>query len=299
MKTFMLACLFFAALGIKDSKAQSASGTPGSYYVVLGAYSLKTNAAKFSKWVKKQKLQPQIEFVQAKNLYYVYIQQTSDHDAAIESVVKFRNSGPFRDAWVYTAVAPVAAVIEPVIIPVVEEKPREEIIEVKEVKPPQMSHQDSVRMIEAKIKSEVDKRVMSLEKGKVETLDYIFFYRDASVMRPESKYEVDRLVNILKENLRETIRIHGHTNGNAPGKIIKRADSSTDFFSLDNTVEDYGSAKELSELRATAIRDYLIAKGINKKRMTIKAWGGKKPLYKFDDAKAEANVRVEIEVIKN
>jgi len=75
------------------------------------------------------------------------------------------------------------------------------------------------------------------------------------------------------------------------------SENATDFFSLDNAVEDYGSAVKLSELRATVIADYLVSKGIQKDRMEIKAWGGKKPLYKVDDDKAEANVRVEIEVL--
>ena len=33
--------------------------------------------------------------------------------------------------------------------------------------------------------------------------------------------------------------------------------------------------------------------------MSVKAWGGDKPLYRVDDEKAEANVRVEIEVVHN
>ena len=132
----------------------------------------------------------------------------------------------------------------------------------------------------------------------MEKLDYIYFYRDASVLRPESKFAIDQLLMMLKENPKQVIRIHGHTNGNDPGKIIRRTDESTDFFSLKNTIEDYGSAKELSQLRAEQIRDYLIASGIDKGRMSIKAWGGKKPLFPVDDDRAEANVRVEIEIVK-
>jgi outer membrane protein OmpA-like peptidoglycan-associated protein len=52
-------------------------------------------------------------------------------------------------------------------------------------------------------------------------------------------------------------------------------------------------------MRAEQIRDYLVVNGINKKRMTVKAWGGKKGLFPVDDDRAEANVRVEIEVVKN
>ena len=95
----------------------------------------------------------------------------------------------------------------------------------------------------------------------------------------------------------EIIRIHGHTNGNDKGRIIKLKPNASNFFSLDETEDDYGSAVKLSELRASVIMDYLTANGIDKKRMSIKAWGGKKPLFEVDDEKAEANVRVEIEVL--
>ena len=63
--------------------------------------------------------------------------------------------------------------------------------------------------------------------------------------------------------------------GEEPGKIIKLKDPNGDFFSLENSVEDYGSAKDLSEMRANVIRSYLIKNGISEKRMSIKAWGGK------------------------
>lgn len=138
---------------------------------------------------------------------------------------------------------------------------------------------------------------MVLKRGEMETLHHLYFYRDAAVLRPESKYEVDRLVELLKSHPKETIRIHGHTNGNDKGPIIRLPEGSKEFFSMDNTIQDYGSAVKLSELRATLIRDYLVANGIASHRMKIKAWGGKKPLYQVDDEKAEANVRVEIEVL--
>jgi outer membrane protein OmpA-like peptidoglycan-associated protein len=163
---------------------------------------------------------------------------------------------------------------------------------IKEVPPPV----DSAKLKEEILKKKVDDSKMATKKGEMEKLDNIFFYKDASVLRPESRFAVDKLVMLMKQNPTQHIKIHGHTNGNEPGKIIRHAKS--DFFSLENTIEDYGSAKELSEERANVIRDYLVAKGIDKKRMSVKAWGGKKPLYKVDDDRALANVRVEIEVMK-
>ena len=293
-----LACLIIIALAGQGAKAQrTTQGQKGDFWVVVGAFTTQQNASLHAKKAMVEKLQPKVELNEDKNLYYVSVFQTDNHDAARAEARKLQGTKLFTDAWVFTRTPEV----EPVVI--VEEKPKEvpviETVVPVVVKPQRMSAADSARLVEERIKGEVDKRVMNLKKGETETLDYIFFYKDASVLRPESRFAVDKLVRIMKENPKEKIRIHGHTNGNDPGKIIKMSGTSTDFFSLKNTVEDEGSAKELSELRATLIRDYLVVNGIDKKRMSIKAWGGKKPLYKVDDPKAEANVRVEIEVVQN
>jgi outer membrane protein OmpA-like peptidoglycan-associated protein len=291
MKNFFMLCLLFLGVTLREVNAQSEQVQQSDYMVVIGAFAVKENATRLSNQALKLKLKPKIELNAVKNLYYVYVIRTADKDEAILEAAKIRELGKYNDTWVFIkAEAP----------PKVEEKPIEVVVaeapaptptpEPVVVAPKVLSKED-------RIKAEVDKKDMSMKKGNKETLDYIFFYRDASVLRPESRFAVDKLVRILKQNPDEKIRIHGHTNGNDKGKIIRRKDATSDFFSLDNTVEDYGSAKELSEQRANVIRDYLIANGINKDRMSVKAWGGKKPLYPVDDVKAEANVRVEIEVL--
>lgn len=296
MKTYALVCLLSVVLGIQVGKAQGSPGSPTNFVVVVGAFSVEANANSFVKHVKKQKLQAQVQFNEVKNLYYVGVLLTNDHDAAIAEAKRLQEAGPFRDAWVFNRTPAPPPVVEPVVV--VEEKKKEVVIPVVVV-PVKMSAADSARLAEEKIKEKVDNTVMKRKKGEAEKLDYIFFYRDAAVLRPESRFAVDKLVKIMNENPTEEIRIHGHTNGNDPGKIVKRSNANSDFFSLDNTVEGYGSAKELSQERSELIRDYLVSKGIDKKRMSIKAWGGKKPLFNVDDDRAEANVRVEIEVVKN
>jgi len=72
---------------------------------------------------------------------------------------------------------------------------------------------------------------------------------------------------------------------------------SMDYFSLDNTEAGKGSAKTLSQKRAETLKNYLVSQGIDYKRVEIKAWGGDKPLYDKLSEQAEANVRVEIEII--
>jgi outer membrane protein OmpA-like peptidoglycan-associated protein len=91
--------------------------------------------------------------------------------------------------------------------------------------------------------------------------------------------------------------IHGHTNGNASGALVTLG-GSTNYFGLsDKNNRGFGSAKDLSEERAKLIRDFLVSKGVDPGRMTVKAWGGKRMLYDRDTPNAESNVRVEIEIL--
>ena len=39
-------------------------------------------------------------------------------------------------------------------------------------------------------------------------------------MLPESKYELNSLLQLMNENSRYRISLHGHTNGNYTGKIF-------------------------------------------------------------------------------
>jgi len=104
---------------------------------------------------------------------------------------------------------------------------------------------------------------------------------------------------MLQENPRYKIRIHGHTNGNSAGKIISMGDSKN-FFQLNkDNKEGRGSANKLSEERALLIQKYLIENGIDPARSEVKAWGGKQPIYEVDHQAAQANVRVEIEILDN
>ncbi len=291
MKTIVL---FFFMLGtFGASWAQTESSEPDNYIVVIGAFSNPDNASRFLKQARKYKVEAKSELNKIRGLYYVYVMQTGDKGSAINEAERLRKETPMKDTWVYNGSLGevLVRVPEPTPAPV-QAAPVEEVkVVVAEPPPP------PVKTEEEKIKEAVESKAMVLKRGEMETLHHLYFYRDAAVLRPESKYEVDRLVELLKTHPHETIRIHGHTNGNDKGPIIRLPEGSKEFFSMDNTIQDYGSAVKLSELRATLIRDYLVANGIASHRMKIKAWGGKKPLYEVDDEKAEANVRVEIEVL--
>ncbi len=155
---------------------------------------------------------------------------------------------------------------------------------------------DAVKVEDNKIT--VPFELVRLKKGDFAIMYNVYFYKDAGVMRPESRYEITSLQEMLQENPNYKIRIHGHTNGNAAGKIISLGDSKS-FFSLKGTKEGFGSAKKLSEERAKVIQQYLMSQGIDPSRMEIKAWGGKRPVYEKDSPQAHANVRVEIEILED
>jgi outer membrane protein OmpA-like peptidoglycan-associated protein len=135
--------------------------------------------------------------------------------------------------------------------------------------------------------------------GDILTMYHVYFYNNSAIMKPESKFELNSLLSMLKENEKLEIKIHGHTNGNAAGKIISLRDEDKNYFEVTpNNVEAFGSAKKLSKARADIIARWLIDNGISKKRMDIKGWGGKKMIYKKNDTMASRNVRVEIEIVK-
>lgn len=135
-------------------------------------------------------------------------------------------------------------------------------------------------------------------KGDIATMYNVYFFKDAAIMRPESKYEVKSLLEMMKENPKYKIKIHGHVNGKSPGPIITAGGDNEWFALTDDDESGFGSAKKLSKERALVIKNYLVDRGIDPKRMEIKAWGGKRMLYDKHSSQAYKNVRVEIEILE-
>ena len=136
-----------------------------------------------------------------------------------------------------------------------------------------------------------------LHRGDIETLYNVYFFNDAAVMMPDSKYELDKLLEFMNSNSAYEIILHGHTNGNARGKIIKMGPSKKFFELSEDVVDGSGTAKELSNERALAIKEWLLSKGIDANRIEVKAWGGSRMIHDKNSNNARRNVRVEVEVI--
>jgi outer membrane protein OmpA-like peptidoglycan-associated protein len=128
----------------------------------------------------------------------------------------------------------------------------------------------------------------------------IFFYDDASVMLPKSKYELANLLALLNENKNIRIKIHGHTNGKGVFKMIALEKGDLNFFapSVKNKYY-YGDAKLLSRKRAESIKYYLTHNRIAEDRMETEGHGGKETLYDINGPLAYKNKRVEIEILED
>jgi outer membrane protein OmpA-like peptidoglycan-associated protein len=162
-----------------------------------------------------------------------------------------------------------------------------------------MSSEDNSFFSQSRQTTTIKFELVRQNVGDVLTMYNVYFYNNSAIMKPESKFELNSLLGMIKENEKLEIKIHGHTNGNASGKLITLKEGDLNFFEVtSNNDEKVGSAKELSKERANAIRMWLIEQGVDENRMSLKGWGGKKMLYKKNDKKASKNVRVEIEILK-
>ena len=116
-----------------------------------------------------------------------------------------------------------------------------------------------------------------ISTGESIVLHNIFFAQGEYELLSSSFSELDKLVKILQDNPTMEIELEGHTDiiGN-PADNLK-----------------------LSEDRVKAVKAYLIKKGINEKRVQIKAYGGTRPL-KTDgtDEERRVNRRVEFKILK-
>jgi outer membrane protein OmpA-like peptidoglycan-associated protein len=138
-----------------------------------------------------------------------------------------------------------------------------------------------------------------IHKGDISTLYNVYFYNDAAIMLPDSKYQLNSLVEMMKTSPTMKILLHGHTNGNGRGKIIYMGPSQ-DFFKITkDVVQGSGSAKELSEARAETIKMWLVDQGIPDNRIEVKGWGGNRMLHDKSSSFARKNIRVDVEVAED
>lgn len=147
----------------------------------------------------------------------------------------------------------------------------------------------------------IELSVEKAKKGDYVDFNNVKFFKNASLLLPSAQNELDGLVDLMKENMKYRIKIHGHVNGNQPRESFTRGPNSSFFDtnpSTDVTTKKM-SAKDLSLKRAESVRDYLISQGIEANRLNVKGEGGKIPLYPEGGTLGQYNDRVEIEFVKS
>ncbi|RMF52490.1 MAG: hypothetical protein D6750_02180 [Bacteroidetes bacterium] len=95
-----------------------------------------------------------------------------------------------------------------------------------------------------------------IRKGGRLLLRNIFFDFDKADLRPESEVELEQVVRLLQENPQWRVEVQGHTDS-----------MGTAAYNL-----------ALSQRRAEAVRQFLIARGIDVKRIVARGYGATKPL---------------------
>jgi outer membrane protein OmpA-like peptidoglycan-associated protein len=141
-------------------------------------------------------------------------------------------------------------------------------------------------------------RLRPSSKGDVSVMYHVGFYKDAVIMLPLSRVELDQLAQMMTANPNYKIKVHGHANGSNSRRIIALGESKN-YFNVHGSVEHTGSAKELSRLRAEAVRQYLADRGVNTTRIATHAWGSQDMLVPETSRNAKLNDRIEIEFLKD
>lgn len=117
-----------------------------------------------------------------------------------------------------------------------------------------------------------------IEIGQVVRLNNVFFDFDKYDLRNESFVELDRVVQLLKENPAIEIEMSAHTDS-----------KGSDVYNL-----------KLSDGRAKSVREYIISKGVAENRIVSQGYGEGKPVATNETEEGrQLNRRVEFKIVKD
>ncbi|QQS50767.1 MAG: PD40 domain-containing protein [Bacteroidota bacterium] len=105
--------------------------------------------------------------------------------------------------------------------------------------------------------------------GSTMILRNVFFDTDSYQLKPASAFELNKVLQMLVENPTLRIEISGHTDNQGS--------------------ETYN--QQLSEKRASSVRDYLVSKGISQIRLSVHGYGFSQPVDSNDTPEGRANNR--------
>ena len=123
---------------------------------------------------------------------------------------------------------------------------------------------------------EMNFKLQPVEVGATVNLKDVLFEQGKTILLPQSYPELDLVIAFLKSNPKVKIELSGHTdNRGIPGQNLK-----------------------LSQARVEKVKSYLVSKGIDKKRITGKGYGGNRPIASNDTEETRLlNRRVEFTIL--
>lgn len=125
---------------------------------------------------------------------------------------------------------------------------------------------------------EKDLFLVPIEVGQTITMNNINFDFDKAVLKEESFPELNRIVKFLTDSPNISIEVRGHTDSVGP-----------DAYNLN-----------LSERRAQSVYTYFVEKGIDKERLSFRAFGETEPITTNATVEGRRqNRRVEFRIVKN
>jgi OmpA-OmpF porin, OOP family len=124
---------------------------------------------------------------------------------------------------------------------------------------------------------ELNFSLQPIEVGATVNLNSVLFKQSTPELLPESYPELDLIVEFMKANPAVEIELAGHTDNRG----------------------SYRQLMELSQKRVNRVKDYMVSKGIDKKRITGRGYGGSQPVASNDtDEQRMLNRRVEFIIRK-
>jgi outer membrane protein OmpA-like peptidoglycan-associated protein len=131
--------------------------------------------------------------------------------------------------------------------------------------------------VKGQVQKNLEMTPIPMVAGQTFVLKNIYFDLDKSTLKPESKEELSRLYELLRNYPTMEIQVNGHTDSQAS--------------------DDYNQA--LSESRAAAVVNYLKYKGVMGYRISSKGFGEKVPVATNETEDGRAlNRRVEFTILK-
>lgn len=142
-------------------------------------------------------------------------------------------------------------------------------------------------LVDSTIKIDID----NIREGAAFNLEKLFFIGGKAIVQPQSKPTLEELLKVMKTNPKLTIQLEGHVHYD-PGTPIPPAGFKDGEIITQTKEEHDASMQKLSEDRAIAVRDYLIEKGIDDKRIKVIGYSYSKILFS-----PKNNRRVQVRVL--